>query len=68
MKQLRVNTSGHDAQVFKASGLQLCFQCTRGHHGAMGPIVKFAQISHDGFAEPPHAIVFAVAVKIGAEV
>ena len=68
MEQLCVNASGHHAQVVKTNGLQLGLECARGHHGAMGPVVKFAQISHDGFAQPPYAVVFAVAVKIGAKV
>ena len=68
VKKLRIDPSCHDAQIVKAQALKLRFQGIRGHHGAGCAVMKFAQIRHDGFAQPTDPIVLAVTGEVGSEI
>jgi len=65
---LGVDAARNHAQAAEAAGREVAAQGLGRHHRAQRRVVELAQVSHDGLAQPPDAIVLAVGVEVGAEI
>jgi len=66
--QARIDAARDHAQVAESVLHQRAAQFFGRHHGALGAVMELAQIGHDRLVQPADPIVFAVRVKVGAEV
>jgi len=67
-KAVGVDAAPDHLHVTKAARDELGAQVFGGHHGREGAVVELAQVGHDRFAQPAHAVVPAVGIEVGAKV